>query len=271
MSRKIKVCAIQPKFPQYLEHENEAVLHAVELLEKAGTEKPDIICLPELYPFWDREELYETAKKIGSYVLAGVVEFVGGHEYNTMILIDRNGNLVGRQRKVHRAYSVEFHTVDDEYRIFQTDFGKIGVLICIDGWGFPEGFYYLAKHGAEIIFNPSIIFRKKPQRRMACLAKSMEYRIPIISNNNAEWAFKRSSSDIPLPANGGGSLIVSPPAELAGEDNLAKWMKESASTENWIVSELANEEEIVFETFDLDALKKLRSLWDDCLGKTRLI
>lgn len=270
MSRKVKVCAIQSKFPEYLEHENEGVLHAVELLEKAGAEKPDIICLPELYPFWDREEIYQAAKRIGCYVLAGVAEFVGGYEYNAMVLIDRNGDLVGRQRKVHRAYSVEFHTVDDGYTVFQTDFGKIGVLICIDGWGFPEGFYYLAKHGAEIIFNPSIIFRKKPQRRMACLAKCMEYRIPIISNNNAKWSLKRKSDDTPLPANGGGSLIVSPPLELMEEANLARWMKESASTENWIVKELENEEEIVFATFDLDALSNIRSLWDDCLGKTRL-
>lgn len=270
--RNVKICAIQAKYPNYLEHENEGVQHAVELLKLAGKENPDIICLPELYPFWESPELFATAKQLGCYVIAGTAQYIGGYEYNTVILIDRFGHSVGRQRKVHRAYSIEFHMGGDEFKVFETDFGKIGALICIDGWGFPEGFYALAKNGAEIIFNPAIIFRKKPQRRLACISKCMDYRIPIISVSNPKWAFKRKQIDNPLPPEGGGSLVIAPPAELVNENKLAEWMKRSVSAEEWIMQELGDEEDaIITQTLDLDVLKELRGLWDDCLGKTRLI
>lgn len=269
--RKVKVSAIQPYFPEFMEHETDGVKHALKLIRQAGKEKPDVICLPECYPFWESEELFNVAQELQCYIIAGTMQWVGNQEYNTMILIDRKGNLVGRQRKVHRAYSVETHTVDEVYHIFKTDFGKIGITICIDGWGFPEGFYQLAKGGAEIIFNPSLIFRKKTQRRMACLTRVMEYRIPIVSVNNARWAFKRKPGDPPLPAEGGGSLILSPPEELTEKKVLAEWVKRSTSTEEWIVCELDQEEGIMTATFDLDALKHLRQIWDECMGKTRLI
>lgn len=270
--RKVRITAIQPYFPEVLEHETEGIEHALKLLHDAAKENPDIVCFPECYPFWEREEIFTAARELRCYVIAGTVQQTGTKEYCTMILIDRKGKLVGRQRKCHRAYSVEPFAVDEEaYHVFDTEFGKIGIAICLDGWGFPEGFYQLAKGGAEIIFNPSLIFRKKPQRRIGCITRILEYRIPIVSVSNARWAFKRKPEDVPLSAAGGGSLILSPPEELSDLKLLAEWVKTSVSTEDWIVHESGEEEEIVTVTLDLDALSHLREVWDDCFGKTRLI
>ena len=75
-----------------------------------------------------------------------------GAKRNTAVLVDRNGEIVGRHHKVNLAM-VEYDNglvPGDEYRVFDTEIGKIGMLICWDSY-FPEGARALALRGAEIL------------------------------------------------------------------------------------------------------------------------
>ena len=65
--------------------------------------------------------------------------------YNTAVLIDRDGLLVGKYRKVNLPYD-EFEdgiTPGSDYPVFQTDFGKVGMMICWDSQ-FPDAARALA-------------------------------------------------------------------------------------------------------------------------------
>jgi len=67
------------------------------------------------------------------YIVAGIYEKVGRLIYNTGILIDRKGKIIGKYRKTHlppEEYSREGVTPGTDYPVFETDFGKIGILIC---------------------------------------------------------------------------------------------------------------------------------------------
>jgi predicted amidohydrolase len=87
--------------------------------------------------------------------VAGILEKKDDIVYNTAVLIDRNGNLAGRYRKVSLPQE-EFDggvTPGNSFPVFETDFGKIGLMICWDVT-FPESARALAQKGAEIIFLP---------------------------------------------------------------------------------------------------------------------
>jgi len=260
----VKVAGIQP-LPYRTLEDPRNIEHAVELLEKVAREDVDIACFPELYPYRGERQLCEKTEELGIYVVAGLIEEAGGKTYNTAVLISPEGEVSGRQRKVHTVSSLESFERGNSYVPLETSFCKIGVLICIDGWGFPEGMYTLAKNGVELIFNPSLIFRKKPQRRMSCLAKALDYKIPIVSPNNAVWPMKITEENPDLPAEGGGSIIVSPPPFKTMKE-LESWVKQAASCEDWVTQEAGDGEQIITATIDLNALRRLRELWEKFFG-----
>lgn len=76
--------------------------------------------------------------------------------YNTAAFLSNTGEAIGSYRKVHLVDGVEtkWFTHGDEYKVFDTDFGKIGIMICWDS-AFPEVARILALKGAEIIAVPA--------------------------------------------------------------------------------------------------------------------
>jgi predicted amidohydrolase len=141
------------------------------LAEKAAEHRPDIICLPEgitvvgtsksysdvsePVPGQTTEKLGSVAKKLRSYIVAGVYERDHHIVYNTAVLVDRNGRLVGKYRKTHlpREEWESGITPGNEYPVFETDFGKVGLTICWDVQ-FPEPSRAMALKGAEMILLP---------------------------------------------------------------------------------------------------------------------
>lgn len=143
---------------------------AALVLEAAG-QKPDFICLPEGITVIGTGKKYvevaepipgpttrclgELARQVNAYLIAGIYEREGLAVYNTSVLIGRDGRLLGRYRKV----SLPNEEIDggitpgDAFPVFQTDFGKVGMMICWDVH-FPEPARALAAGGAEIIFLP---------------------------------------------------------------------------------------------------------------------
>ena len=136
-----------------------------------GNEKPDIICMPEGITVVGTGKSYHdvvemlpgpTSKRLGlladeldSYVVAGIYENDRGVLYNTAILVGRDGKIVGKYRKTHlpREEWEAGITPGDEYPVFDTDFGKVGLIICWDVQ-FPEPSRAMARKGAEVLLLP---------------------------------------------------------------------------------------------------------------------
>ena len=98
------------------------------------------------------------ADETGVFLVLGFLERSGNQLYNTAILIDPDGDIVGRYSKTHFAqgYAVnpEFYDPGEEYPVFETPFGKVGMLICYDRQ-LPEPARILALEGAQVLFVPS--------------------------------------------------------------------------------------------------------------------
>jgi predicted amidohydrolase len=142
-----------------------------QAVRQAADQKPDIICLPEgitvigtkrtyaevseSNPAPTTETLGALAKSLNSYIVAGIYERVAPVVYNTAVLIDREGKVVGRYRKTHlpREEWEAGITPGDSYPIFATDFGKVGLMVCWD-IQFPEPWRALGLQGAELILLP---------------------------------------------------------------------------------------------------------------------
>ena len=89
------------------------------------------------------------------YIVAGILEKKGNTVYNAAVLMDRNGDLAGLYHKVSlpREEIDGGVTPGNSLPVFDTDFGKIGIMICWDVT-FPEPARTLAFQGAEVIFLP---------------------------------------------------------------------------------------------------------------------
>lgn len=85
-----------------------------------------------------------------------------GVYHNTAIVIDADGTLLGRYRKMHipddPLYYEKFYFTPGDlgFRAWDTQFGRIGVLVCWDQW-YPEAARLTALQGAEILFYPTAI------------------------------------------------------------------------------------------------------------------
>jgi predicted amidohydrolase len=141
------------------------------IIEAAAAQKPDIICLPEgitvigtgksfaevsePIPGPTTQTLGALAKRLHSYIVAGIYERAGGLVYNTAVLIGRDGEVVGKYRKTHlpREEVEAGITPGDSYPVFQTDFGKVGLMICWDVQ-FPEPARAMALKGADVLLLP---------------------------------------------------------------------------------------------------------------------
>jgi len=177
MSRTIKVATVAVYMNQECVETQLLVDRAAALVEEAGEKwKPDVMVLPELFDVvtYPRERWSEIsgeeipgngpiqtrfsalARKYGMYLCFAMLEACGDKLYNTAVLVDRNGEFVGKYRKTHLCPSEdEYITPGDEYPVFETDFGKVGITICMDIHS-PELHRILALEGAEIILHPTM-------------------------------------------------------------------------------------------------------------------
>jgi predicted amidohydrolase len=97
----------------------------------------------------------ELAKKHDLYIVAGLLERDGNLVYNVAALIGPDGKLAGKYRKVclPRGEIDGGVTPGSDYPVFSTRFGKLGLMVCYDGF-FPEVARELTNRGAEVIAWP---------------------------------------------------------------------------------------------------------------------
>jgi len=140
-------------------------------IDRAARSKPDIILLPEgitmvgtplssadvaePIPGPTSQRMGEMARKHNCYIVACYNEREGRVIYNTAILVDRTGRLVGKYRKLYipRNEVTDGVTPGSDSPVFHTDFGKVGMMICWDVQ-YPEPAQRMALQGAEILFLP---------------------------------------------------------------------------------------------------------------------
>jgi predicted amidohydrolase len=101
------------------------------------------------------EYFCQLAKKHNIYIVVGLVERDGHLIYNVAVLIGPDGTIIGKYRKVclPRGEIEGGLTPGTEYPVFPTRFGKLGLMVCYDGF-FPEVARALTNNGAEVIAWP---------------------------------------------------------------------------------------------------------------------
>jgi predicted amidohydrolase len=141
-------------------------------VDEIAKEKPDIVCLgeemlnegadldylgkAEPIPGPSTARIGASARKYGMYIVAGLIERDGRAAYNTCVLIDRHGNVAGKYHKVYLPREeIEGGLMPgDSNPVFDTDFGRIGMMVCWDA-EYVEPARALAVQGAEIILVPA--------------------------------------------------------------------------------------------------------------------
>lgn len=164
------------------------VARLVALLEQARADGINLVVFPELalitfFPRWDlpvgteldsfyetampgpdTQPLFDAAARLGVGFYLGYAERAGSAHFNTSILVERDGRIVGKYRKVHLPGTAEtdptlpvqhlerryFDPGDLGFPVFRAFGGLVGMAICNDRrW--PETYRMLALNGAELI------------------------------------------------------------------------------------------------------------------------
>lgn len=175
MSRNVKIGLVQ--FESILLDTEANANKAVELANQAADEGANIICFPEMFTTGYnldiiKENLFnlaenlegntvsklcKVAKERGVYIIASLAleSDLKGVLLNSSVLINEQGEIDGVYSKNHLWALERFYFKNgNEIPVFETKYGKIGIMICYDA-GFPETARILALKGAEIIFMPS--------------------------------------------------------------------------------------------------------------------
>jgi len=157
--------------------------HAIRVIREASAKGARIVCLQELFRsrYFCREEdtkyfslaeeipgpttdkLCRLAAELETVIIAPLFEKrAEGIYHNTAVVIDADGSIAGRYRKMHIPddpcfYEKFYFTPGDTgFESFPTRYGRVGVLICWDQW-FPEAARLCALSGAQFLFYPTAI------------------------------------------------------------------------------------------------------------------
>ena len=172
------------------------VTAAIEKIREAAAKGAQIISLQELFnaPYFCKSlklerfdiaepipgptvvQLQQVAQELGVVLVVPIYEKqTAGIYRNSAAVVDADGTLLGTYAKMHIPHDPMFeekyyftpgdvgpdlrsdvHPGINGFRVWQTKFAKIGVLICWDQW-YPEGARLTALRGAEILFYPTAI------------------------------------------------------------------------------------------------------------------
>lgn len=170
--RPVRVAAAKWKAPWG--NTLESNLACVEtLLDQAGALGSDLVLLPEFVAHQmstppaqmaeavpggpTTQLLARKAKEYGMYVSLSLPERDGALIFNTAVIFDRSGELVGTYRKTHPYWPEAMWdgvSPGDSFPVFDLDFGTVGIVTCYDSW-YAETSRLLALKGAEVILLPN--------------------------------------------------------------------------------------------------------------------
>lgn len=251
---------------------DENIARAEKLVEQAAEKGARFILLQELFenhyfckdmapdllhlavPVEDNpavRRMRDVAKKFGVVLPVSIYERANSALFNTLVMIDTDGEVLGLYRKSHipdgPGYSEKYYFSpgDTGLQVWDTKVGRIGAAVCWDQW-FPEAARLLALKGADIICYPTAIgsephdatihSRDHWQRTMQGHAAANM--TPVIASNRVGREVGRGC-EITFY---GSSFIA---------DNTGAKVAEANETE----------ETVLTATFDLDAMRKTKIEW----------
>ena len=198
------------------------------------------------------ERFRSLAAELGIVLPVTVYERAGQAAFNTVVMVDADGRVLGHYRKSHipdgPGYTEKyyFNPGDTGFRAWDTAHGRVGIAICWDQW-FPEAARCMALAGAEVLLYPTAIGSEPPdpdydsrdhwQRVMQGHAAANL--MPVVAANR--YGFEQGAADRAITFYGSSFITDATGAKVA---------------------EAAREGDAVLTaTFDLDALQRQRSAW----------
>ena len=237
----------------------------IPYIEEAGKQGVQILCLQEIFntpyfcpgqdPKWyasaqpipnpTTDLMQELAKKYAMVIIVPIYEREqSGFLYNTAVVIDADGSILGKYRKNHIPHTSGFYEKfffkpgNLGYPVFKTKYCTIGVYICYDRH-FPEGARILGLNGAEIVYNPSATAAGLSQYLWR-----LEQPAHAAANGYFMGCINRVGTEAPWNVGRfyGSSYFVNPRGEIfaqASEDN----------------------DELLVSEFDLEMIDEVRNVW----------
>ena len=191
------------------------------------------------------------AGELGVVIPISIFEREGPHYYNSVVMADADGSLLGVYRKSHipdgPGYQEKyyFRPGDTGFKVWDTRFGRLGVGICWDQW-YPEAARAMALQGAEVLFYPTAIGSephdtsldtRDPWRRVM-QGHAVANVIPVVASNRIGFE----------PGVGGGQTFY-------GSSFIADHRGDLVSSFE------RTDEGVLTATFDLDFLHTHRAAW----------
>ena len=191
------------------------------------------------------------AGALGVVIPISIFEREGPHYYNSVVMADADGSLLGVYRKSHipdgPGYQEKyyFRPGDTGFKVWDTRFGRLGVGICWDQW-YPEAARAMALQGAEVLFYPTAIGSephdssldtRDPWRRVM-QGHAVANVMPVVASNRTGFE----------PGPGGGQSFY-------GSSFIADHRGDLVSAFE------RGEEGVLTATFDLDFLHTHRAAW----------
>lgn len=243
----------------------ENIVKHLELVEEAANQGSQITCLQELFfsPYFCQVQdakwyslvepipgptttrMQDVAKKHSMVLVVPLYEEEGpGIYYNTAVVIDADGTLLGKYRKTHIPHlpnfweKFYFRPGNLGYPVFNTKYARVGVYICYDRH-FPEGARVLGLNGAEIVYIPSAT-----SRGLSMHLWQIEQTSHAIANGYFVGTINRVGQEKELGPNDyyGSSYFADPRGQIIAQ----------ASDQ---------EEEVLVADLDLDLIRQVRNEW----------
>ena len=166
----VRIALANIRFPGSPE---ESVKLAEEAIVQASIDRAGIICFPECFvpgyrapgkpapppdaAFLQRawSAVAAAAAKAGVAVVLGTERIAGGSLFASALVIYGDGAIAGFQDKVQLDPSEEaIYSAGSGRRVFQTGPLKFGIVICHEGWRYPETVRWAVRNGAQLVFHP---------------------------------------------------------------------------------------------------------------------
>ncbi|MHA1928468.1 MAG: nitrilase-related carbon-nitrogen hydrolase [Candidatus Thorarchaeota archaeon] len=272
MMRNVRIGLVQAKWDGDVTDEKTIEANIERMVKKheafaksAGEQGVQILCFQELFygPYFCAEQdrrwykyaepipgpLTERMSKLAKdnnlvLIVPMYEEEMPGVYYNTAVIFDTGGHIMGTYRKNHIPHldpgfweKFYFRPGNLGYPVFETPFGNIGIYICYDRH-FPEGARALGLNGADIVFNPSATVAGLSEHLW-----SIEQPAHAVANGYYVAAINRVGEE-PWKTGTfyGSSYVVDPRGQIVKQGSRDK-------------------EELVVIDIDLDLIRKVRDTW----------
>ncbi len=274
--KNITVAAVQ----MYCNRSREENVQAAEkAVRQAAASGAQIILLPELFETWyfcqERnydsyglattvwenpavKRMKELAAQLKVVLPVSFFERAGNVTYNSVAVIDADGELLGVYRKTHipddHFYQEKFYFTPGNtgFQVWHTAYGRIGVGICWDQW-FPEAARCMSLMGAELLLYPTAIGSEPiiecdsmPHWRRCMQGHAAANVVPVIAANRIG---EERVSPTKENNNQSSSLVFYGSSFIT--DETGEVLKDAGRTE----------EGVILHTFDLDAVEEMRFSW----------